>query len=484
MTASVELDRPRALIAPRWAAGLRADPTTRLVDRSHRRPWLRVPADLAAGLVAASAVHLLDPSSLPTPALALLPLGWVAVLLGVRAYDSSPRRLDADEALRVLRAGAVLSVLTLVVVSLGILDLRPHQMLALVATAPVATLCLRAGLAHAPAGVLRRSLPPPRVLVVGHRRAATGVVESLRRSGDFTVAGVCLPSTASTAGLQVPVVTGFERIVSAVAEHRADAVVVLPCRHFAPADLRRLGWRLEPAGTQLFVASGLQDVGTTRARLHQAGDLPLLHVRHAELGGARRVVKEVGDRLAAGLALLLVSPVLLTLALAVRLDSSGPALFRQVRVGKDGQTFTMFKLRTMAHDAEDRLVAVVALNESDGVLFKVREDPRVTRLGRLLRRSSLDELPQLLNVLLGHMSLVGPRPPLQDEVAAYVGDTHRRLAVKPGITGLWQVSGRSDLSWEESVRLDLRYVDNWSMTLDLLILGRTARAVLSRRGAY
>lgn len=484
MTASFELDRPRGLSVPRWAATLRADPTTRLVERSHRRPLLRVPADLAAGLVAGLTVRLLDPSSLPTPALALLPLGWVALLLGVRAYDSLPQRLGADEALRVLRAGAVLAVLALVVVSIGLLDLRPHQMLTLVGTASVASLGLRGGLAHLPAGVLRSPATPPRVLVVGHRRAAAGMVDSLRRSGDFTVAGACLPSAASTAGLDVPVVTGFERIVSAVTEHRADAVVVLPCRHFAPADLRRLGWRLEPTGTQLFVGSGLQDVGATRTRLHQAGDLALLHVRHAELGGARRVVKEVGDRLVAGLALLVVSPVLLTLALAIRLDSPGPALFRQVRVGKDGRTFTMFKLRTMTRDAEQQLVAVVALNESDGVLFKVREDPRVTRIGRLLRRSSLDELPQLVNVLLGHMSLVGPRPPLEGEVAAYVGDTHRRLAVKPGITGLWQVSGRSDLSWEESVRLDLRYVDNWSVTLDLLILGRTARAVLSRRGAY
>ena len=484
MTTSWQLDRSRGLSLPAWTVALRADPTTRLINRSRRRPWLRAPADLVAGAAAAASVHLLSPVGLPAPALVLTPMLWVTLLAAAHTYGGSPRRLDLAEASGVLRAGAVLALVALVVATVGLVPLVPAQVLTLVATASATTLALRAGLAHAPPELLGRSVTAPRVLVVGHRRAAVDVIGSLRRSGDFEVAGVCLPTTASTSDFDVPVVPGFDRVVRAVAEHRADAVVVHPCRHFGPLDLRRLGWRLQPAGTQLFVASGLHDVETTRARLHQAGDLPLLHVRHAELGGPRRVVKDVAERAAAGLALLLLAPLLVALALAVRLDSQGPALFRQVRVGKDGETFSMFKLRTMTHDAEERLVAVVTLNESDGVLFKVREDPRVTRLGRVLRRSSLDELPQLLNVLLGHMSLVGPRPPLPAEVAAYVGDTHRRLAVKPGITGLWQVSGRSDLSWEESVRLDLRYVDNWSITLDLLILGRTARAVLSRRGAY
>ncbi len=483
MTTSFQLDPPRGLSLPGWTS-LRSDPTSRLIARSRRRPWLRVPADLVAGLLAGGLVAQLGPAGLPVPVLALVPLVWVALLAGARAYDGSTRHVDADEAGRIARAGAALSLVALVVASLGLVAIPPHQVLALVAVAAGSSLALRAGLAAAPAGLLPLTMTARRVLVVGHQRAAAGVVESLRRGGDFDVAGVCLPESGSPAAFDVPVVAGFDRIVSAVDEHRADSVLVVPCAHFAPPELRRLGWRLEPDGTQLFVAAGLQDVDTPRTRLHQSGDLSLLHVRHAELDGIRRVVKELADRVLAALALVLVSPLLLTLALAVRLDSRGPAFFRQVRVGKNGDTFTMFKLRTMTRDAEARLVAVASLNESDGVLFKVRRDPRVTRLGRLLRRTSLDELPQLLNVVLGQMSLVGPRPPLEDEVAAYVGDTHRRLAVKPGITGLWQVSGRSDLSWEESVRLDLRYVDNWSMTLDLLILGRTARAVLSRRGAY
>jgi lipopolysaccharide/colanic/teichoic acid biosynthesis glycosyltransferase len=159
-------------------------------------------------------------------------------------------------------------------------------------------------------------------------------------------------------------------------------------------------------------------------------------------------------------------------------------LFRQVRVGKNGEEFCVYKFRSMHVDAEERLAALAELNESDGVLFKMRNDPRVTRVGRLLRRYSLDELPQLLNVILGDMALVGPRPPLPREVANYASDVHRRLLVKPGITGLWQVSGRSDLSWEDSVRLDLYYVENWSLALDLQILWKTFSAVLASRGAY
>lgn len=177
-------------------------------------------------------------------------------------------------------------------------------------------------------------------------------------------------------------------------------------------------------------------------------------------------------------------PVLLGIALAVRLSSPGPVLYRQQRVGLGGQLYTMYKFRSMVVDAEARLAALQAANEGDGLLFKIRHDPRVTPIGRWLRRFSLDELPQLLNVLGGTMSLVGPRPPLPTEVERYDSSVRRRLLVRPGLTGLWQISGRSDLSWDDSVRLDLRYVENWSLALDLLILWKTAAAVLGRRGAY
>ncbi|WP_304048344.1 sugar transferase [Jatrophihabitans endophyticus] len=196
-------------------------------------------------------------------------------------------------------------------------------------------------------------------------------------------------------------------------------------------------------------------------------------------------VKSVADRVIALLALVVLAPVLLALALAIRLDSSGPALFRQRRVGRNGEMFTMLKFRSMRTGAESELSTLLGRNEVDGgVLFKLRSDPRVTAVGRWLRRTSVDELPQLINVLTGSMSLVGPRPPLPDEVAAYPAPARRRLTVKPGLTGLWQVSGRSDLSWEDSLRLDLSYIDDWSLALDTAVLFKTFGAVLRAEGAY
>jgi exopolysaccharide biosynthesis polyprenyl glycosylphosphotransferase len=210
----------------------------------------------------------------------------------------------------------------------------------------------------------------------------------------------------------------------------------------------------------------------------------LLHVDHPQLSGPRQVVKDLFDRGAAALAIVLLSPVMITVALAVRLSDPGPALFTQTRVGKDGRPFKIYKFRTMVIDAEARLAELRTKNEHDGVLFKMRRDPRVTALGGRLRKWSLDELPQLFNVLLGEMSLVGPRPALPEEAQLYADHVHRRLVVKPGLTGLWQVSGRSDLSWEESVRLDLRYVENWSLALDLQILWKTFAVLARGSGAY
>lgn len=198
---------------------------------------------------------------------------------------------------------------------------------------------------------------------------------------------------------------------------------------------------------------------------------------------ASRFVKTTLDVVLAAVLLVLVSPLLLVLVLAVRFDSPGPAVFRQVRVGKDGRHFEVLKLRTMVNGADELKMSLLAANEYDGVLFKIRQDPRITRFGALLRRSSLDELPQLVNVLRGEMSLVGPRPSLPDEVAMMDADALRRFAVRPGMTGLWQVSGRSNLGWNEAKALDTWYADNWTVRGDLSILVRTARAVVSAEGA-
>jgi exopolysaccharide biosynthesis polyprenyl glycosylphosphotransferase len=241
---------------------------------------------------------------------------------------------------------------------------------------------------------------------------------------------------------------------------------------------------LEKTGTDLCVAPALLDVAGPRTTIRPTAGLTLLHVDHPQLSGPRQVLKDLFDRSVAALALILVSPLMIAIAIAVKLSDSGPALFTQTRVGKDGRTFKIYKFRTMVVDAEKRLAELRAKNDHDGVLFKMRRDPRITAVGAKLRKWSLDELPQLFNVLLGEMSLVGPRPALPDETAQYADHVRRRLVVKPGLTGLWQVSGRSDLSWDESVRLDLRYVENWSLALDLQILWKTIAVLLRGSGAY
>jgi exopolysaccharide biosynthesis polyprenyl glycosylphosphotransferase len=245
-----------------------------------------------------------------------------------------------------------------------------------------------------------------------------------------------------------------------------------------------LAWALEKSGTDLCVAPALLDVAGPRTTIRPTAGLPLLHVDHPEFTGARRLIKAAFDRAIALSALTLLLPLFIVIAVAIRLGDGGPAFFWQTRVGKDGKLFTLCKFRTMVVDAEQRLAELAAHNDSDGLLFKIRQDPRITRVGRWLRRHSLDELPQLLNVLAGEMSLVGPRPALPDETTAYGHHVRRRLAVKPGITGLWQVNGRSDLPWDEAVRLDVSYVENWSFFLDLQILWKTWSAVLRGEGAY
>jgi exopolysaccharide biosynthesis polyprenyl glycosylphosphotransferase len=234
---------------------------------------------------------------------------------------------------------------------------------------------------------------------------------------------------------------------------------------------------------QLIVAPDLVEVTGPRLNLRPTAGAVLLEVQTGA-PRSRMLAKAALDKVLGGALLLVAAPVIGAAAAAVRLTSAGPAFYRQTRVGVDGRTFTLWKLRSMYVDADQRRDAYLAQTDRDGPMFKMHADPRITKVGRVLRRHSIDELPQLLNVVTGDMSLVGPRPPLESEVATYADRVQRRLHVRPGLTGLWQVSGRADLSWEESVRLDLRYVDNWSLAMDLLILWKTFRAVVGGRGAY
>ena len=234
----------------------------------------------------------------------------------------------------------------------------------------------------------------------------------------------------------------------------------------------------------LLVSPGIVEVAGPRLSLRRAEGLPMLHVERPVTSGVAYRLKAVIDRVVGLSILVVMSPILLAIALLIKLDDRGPAFFRQERVGDGGQPFTMIKFRSMAVDAEARLAQLASQHDGNETLFKLRKDPRVTRVGAILRKYSIDELPQIFNVVKGQMSLVGPRPPLKSEVDTYEDDAMRRLRVRPGMTGLWQVSGRSDLSWEDSLRLDLWYVDNWSLALDAQILVRTVKAVVRGTGAY
>ena len=443
--------------------------------------WSRPALDVMTVCATLALVHLLHESLHPV-VLAVLPIAWLTVLSVHGAYQPTHGLKRGGAGVRrVLRAGSTLGLLIWVSTILTSLPQQPGTMLLLTVALTSSTTVVRLA-----AGSLAAKRERTRVVVAGSYDQVRHVMDELRRAPrrDVEVVSVCLPDEAGQELFDIPVVVGFEAVGPAVETWTAEAVILLPSDQLGPRDLQRLGWQLEAQGTALYLGSGLLDVDTPRTTFENLGSLHLVHVRTAPRLGLSRAVKELWERSLAALLVMLLSPLLVGIALMVRLDSTGPAIFRQSRVGRDGRVFTMLKYRTMTTDAETLAVGLLADNDCDGVLFKLRRDPRVTRVGRVLRRYSLDELPQLLNVLGGRMSLVGPRPALPNEVDSYDHDPRRRLAVKPGLTGLWQVSGRSDLSWEESVRLDLLYVDNWSLRLDLAIVARTAGAVLRARGAY
>lgn len=332
-----------------------------------------------------------------------------------------------------------------------------------------------------------------RVMLIGGMSAVSHLASSLARakhSGYLPIAAYT-PGVSEhvkvepESGLQIlghePTTLG---ILSAISDCEADAVALSAGVQLHPQTLRHLGWELAARNIGLIMAPALTDIAGPRIHTQQVAGLPLIHVTTPALEGGQGVAKRLFDVLVSGLLILVLSPLMAVVAICVKLESRGPALFMQERVGIEGNAFKMLKFRSMVVDAEARLSELEHRSEGNGVLFKMKNDPRVTRVGGVIRKLSLDELPQLFNILVGSMSLVGPRPPLPREVEAYEHDARRRLLVKPGLTGLWQVSGRSNLSWQDSVRLDLYYVENWSLAGDLVILLKTARAVFQSTGAY
>ncbi len=444
---------------------------------------------LAAGLLAFT-VRLDEHGRLPGLYLVLslsFPVLWLLVLMLAGGYDPRFVGVGSDEFRKVLNVGTGLTAAIAIVAYATKTDLaRGYVLVAL----PCATLfdlfgrfALRKRLhrRRALGGCMRRTV------VVGHVHVAADLTTVLRREsyhGLEVVAACVTGMTGNGEVAGVPAIGDLGSVPEVVQSFAADTVAVVACPEMSGVRLRELAWALEQTGTDLCVAPALLDVAGPRTTIRPAAGLPLLHMDHPEFTGGRRVIKSAFDKALALSALAISLPAAIVIAVAIWVSDGASPIFRQIRVGQDGRMFTVYKFRTMVPDAETRKAQLTGSNEHDGVLFKIRQDPRITPVGAWLRRWSLDEMPQLLNVLIGDMSLVGPRPALPEEAAEYGDQVRRRLMVKPGMTGLWQVNGRSDLSWEESVRLDLRYVENWSLALDLQILWKTLSAVRRGSGAY
>ncbi len=417
----------------------------------------------------------------------VLPFGWWLSLWLTRAYEARFVGQGSDEFRRVLTAGVSLTAFVAIFSYLTKSDIARGYVVIALPCMTASDLVVRYALRKRLHRRRRRGECMRRAIAVGHAAAVTDLVTELRRESyhGLAIVGACLAGRSAVGEVAgVPVYGGLGRVTAAVAAAEADTVAVVACRELNGIRLRELAWELEKTDTDLCVAPALLDVAGPRTTIRPVAGLPLLHVDHPELAGARQVIKGVFDKAAAASTLLMLAPLMVGIAVMIRRCDRGPALFRQTRVGKDGRPFTLYKFRTMVAGAEQQRPSLAPQNNGHGPLFKIRNDPRVTKPGAWLRRWSLDELPQLLNVLAGDMSLVGPRPALPDEAAVYGYYVRRRLAVKPGMTGLWQIKGRADLPWDEAVRLDLRYVENWSLMLDLQILWKTMSAVVRGSGAY
>jgi exopolysaccharide biosynthesis polyprenyl glycosylphosphotransferase len=481
----------------RGAAGQHGVPRT----YGHKAAWYR-PAALAADSAGAGvpAALVLHATAQPHPLLCALAaaLVWPAVRAVRRRYAAGVLG-ESRGTLQVLGDWLVLlGVLAVLRTAFGEIA-EPSLAVAGLAAAPLLTTVCRKATYHHLIAARREAHAVRRVLVIGEPGSADHVVEHLaaRTEHAYVVVGV-VPVGSAKLECGAPVTERLgvldpagpqddaATVLRAAREQGAELVLVAPGPRLSAERLRRLSWWLHDAGLPLALLPGLVDVQVRRVNLEASAGLVVLHIAPPVRHGVQLGLKSALDRAGAALGLLLLAPVFCVVAAAIRLTSAGPAFHRQVRCGQHRTPFTMWKFRTMVADAEARKAELEhsGANENDGLMFKMRRDPRVTAIGRLLRRCSLDELPQLVNVLRGEMSLVGPRPPLPDEVDRYDEVALRRLAVKPGITGLWQVSGRSDLSWDETLALDLRYVDNWSLAGDLEVMTRTLRAVVDGRGAY
>jgi exopolysaccharide biosynthesis polyprenyl glycosylphosphotransferase len=483
--------------------------------RPKRRNWgtryaLRITlTDMLALGLASLAVHLLSlpalpvmpvgaPTHLPYWALTLaVLLVWVLALSWSGSRDPKSIGYGALEYKRIVQATFAVFGVVAIASYLFKLELPRGYLLIMMPAGLAALLASRFG--------WRRWLHRQRdagaymsnVLAVGNIHTVTELLRDLRRAprAGYKVIGVCVTQSPRSVDADsekllaidgVPVLGGLDNVAEIVRTSGADTVAITATASFGPSAVRKLSWELEDTDAELILAPALTNIAGPRIHTQPVAGLPLIHVDRPTYRGANRILKKSFDVAGSLLLVLLFSPVLLAVAAAIKLTSAGPVFFRQDRVGINGDIFRMIKFRSMVVDAESRLEKLQDENRDAGnvVLFKMKNDPRVTTVGRFIRRFSIDELPQLFNVVIGDMSLVGPRPPLKSEVDLYGDEARRRLLVKPGMTGLWQVSGRSDLTWDDTVRLDVYYVENWSITGDMVIIWKTAKAVVSSSGAY
>ncbi|MEU5842251.1 sugar transferase [Rhodococcus sp. NPDC047139] len=477
-------------------------------QRTYRRSLAITDTVIVVAIVvsaqAAGAATDLLPYDSPSPARALGSIALVAglwlAILALNGTRKEPVVGSGEEEYRLvtratLQAFGLLAIASFLVESFATdLDaIRAYLLLAL----PVGLIALPLGRRWCRRVVERRRVRgefQTSVLVVGSERAVDAMAGSFVRdaSAGYRVVGVCTTGytgdgagTITVAGHEIPVLGAETDVLRAVDLSGADTVAIAAGTHWGNGDIGDLAWELEPYRVDLVVAPGVTDIALPRLSMHPVGGLPFVHVEEPQYRGSHRLAKTVFDVVCAALALVAAAPVMLVVAALVKLHDGGPVFYRQERAGLNGAVFRMWKFRSMVVDADRMVDTVRSQSGQDGATFyKCARDPRITPVGRFIRRTSIDELPQLFNVLARDMSLVGPRPLAIGEGERIPGFVARRMLVRPGMTGLWQVSGRSDLSEADRIRLDLFYVANWSMVQDLLIIMKTVRAVLASDGAY
>jgi len=477
--------RVPALAAPDSGPAVTRDFRTRLL-------WSDLAALLSSALLA-TVVSMPAATAASLQQLGLLLLvvvGWAGALWVFRTRESRVLAAGVTEYRRVVSASTMtFGILGIALGIAEVVDARSYFLIAF----PLGLLALLVERWIWRKWLARRSLAGKalsRVLVVGTRDDVAYVVDQVRRKLGlaYSVVGAVIENgnlDGRSFGISsLPLSNDLDNVSETAAQLGADTVIVAGAPRDRPNYVQELSWSLEGTATNLILATSLANVAGPRIHLRPVEGLPLIHVEIPQFEGGRHALKRGFDIAVAGTALVLLAPLLAIVALVIRLDSPGPILFRQERVGRDGSLFTMFKFRSMVVTAEAELAALRQLNEGAGALFKIRNDPRITRVGRFIRKHSIDELPQLWNIVLGDMSVVGPRPPLPSEVMDYEEHVHRRLYIRPGLTGMWQVNGRSTLDWEESVKLDLFYVENWSLVGDIVIMWRTLREVRSPVGGF